>query len=204
MVESATPEKGVTSSDDQLSAEEGARLESIKQGDTWPTVEYLTSHPRVIDAVLDSPEGITAMRVLIERAVKPEQRKKLLATAKTLVKEKAGNIETADTISTASIFTGGMLGTGAALFAAAHFVFQDEFGADPNAMPIDLILALILVVAAVITLGAGGLASKAMKVPRQHLDSVFEELFGHEWRKTRQGANRDPRNGPMDDPYQYL
>lgn len=191
---------------EQLSTEEKQRLESIKLGNAWPTVEYLTSHPRVVNAVLSSPEGIEAMKILVEKAVKPEQRKKLLTAAKALIKEKADSLEIADTISTASIFAGGVLGTGASLLAVSHFVLQDEFGTDPKALSVDLILAFVLIIAAVIVLGIGGLASKATKAPHQRLESVFEELFGDEWKKARKGADNqnDSEAGPSDNPYQYL
>ena len=147
--------------------EEQVVLASIREGGSWPTADYLVSHPRVLDAVLASPEGVTTIKEMLEKAVPADKREDFLNVAQRLLNESKKDSQRYLRIGQAGVV--GSLGGGAAL--ASDYLSQIGIEISP-AVEIALFFLSLLVAGYGIR---GGTRSFSRA---QTLEHLLVETFG--------------------------
>ena len=67
--------------------EEQEALFSIRSGTSWPMPDFLTSHPRVLQAVLMSDDGTNTLQTMLKEAMPQADRERFLHLAREYMKE---------------------------------------------------------------------------------------------------------------------
>jgi len=164
-----------------LSPEEREALDSIRHGSSWPTQGYLLSHPRVAEAVLESEEGTSTLKSMLESAIPTERRGEFLRVAREYMIQNKNNESSAAALAIA----GGIpvLGAAAVVLYKGFVTYLNNKGfvlPDPGASMTYLALAAgVLGGSHILAPGIQGVDHQREMAHK--LDEAMKDVFGADW-----------------------